>query len=232
MANRDRVLVVEDDRLTRTMIRTNLHHEGYDVTAVESAEEATELLAGSRFDVVVLDYMLPGASGLDALTALRRDDVVTPVLMLTARSETSVKVEALDRGADDYLTKPFHVDELVARVRAMVRRARAPVQTPSGQVFPFGAATVDLVTRTLVTVDGHTVRLGEKEVGLIALFQGRPRAILSRADILDEVWGMDANPIERTVDNYVGQLRRHVEPDPERPRHVVTVRGEGYQYLP
>ena len=229
---RDRVLVVEDDRLTRTMIRTNLVAEGYEVTLAETGEAASALLATQVFDLIILDYMLPGRSGLDVLGALRRDDLVSPVLMLTARSETPLKVSAFHAGADDYLTKPFHVDELLARASALLRRARAPIQTPSGERFGFGASTVDLSARLIFTASGRRERLGDKEIRLIQLFVSRPKVVLRRADILEEVWGMDANPVERTVDNYVGQLRKHVEPEPDTPRHIVTVRGEGYQYLP
>jgi len=228
-----RVLVVEDDRLTRTMVRTNLAHEGYEVVAVETAEAGLEAVAGQSFDLIVLDYMLPGRDGLDALRELRRSDVGTPVLMLTARSETPLKVAALDRGADDYLTKPFHVDELLARVRALIRRARAPIEPPADQArVRFGVATIDLVARLLVTAGGEHVQLGDKEIGLVEMFRRRPRVVLTRSEILEEVWGLDANPIERTVDNYVGRLRKHVEVDPEHPRHILTVRGEGYEFIP
>src|SRR5690606_38041965 len=117
--------------------------------------------------------------------------------------------------------------ELLARVRALIRRARAPIEPPAEQAAVwFGAAQIDLAARVLVTADGERVVLGDKELGLVELFRRRPRVVLTRSEILESVWGLHANPIERTVDNYVGRLRKHVEPDPENPRHIVTVRGE------
>jgi DNA-binding response OmpR family regulator len=230
MADPVHVLVVEDDRLTRTLVRTNLAHEGYDVTVAVDGHEGMAALGARPFDVFVFDYMLPGHDGLALLAEVRRRGLGTPVLMLTARDETGLKVRALDGGADDYLTKPFHVDELVARVRALVRRARAPVEVPAAGRVRFGAASVDLPGRRLVDPRGQAHTLGEKEIGLIVLFSREPGRVHSRADILEEVWGMEANPVERTVDNYIHALRQLVEPDPDAPRHVVTVRGEGYRY--
>jgi len=225
-----KILVVEDDRLTRTMVRTNLVHEGFAVTEATTGDEAVAAIAAQAFDAIVLDYMLPGRDGLAVLADTRGRGIGTPVLMLTARDETRLKVSALDGGADDYLTKPFHVDELVARVRALVRRARAPIEVPSEGRVRFGAAWVDLPNRSLHDAAGHAHVLGEKEVGLIALFAREPGVVLTRSDILDEVWGMDATPVERTVDNYIGAVRRLVEADPDHPQHLVTVRGEGYRY--
>jgi DNA-binding response OmpR family regulator len=225
-----KVLVVEDDRLTRTMVCTNRRHAGFDVVDVDRCSTAMECLQGAAFDAVVLDYMLPGPDGLTLLKHMRTQGVGTPVLMLTARDEMALKVRALGLGADDYLTKPFHVDELVARVHALVRRARAPIEVPARGRVPFANGWVDIPNRRLEQSDGEVHVLGEKEAGMIALFCREPGHVFSRADILDEVWGMDAKPIVRTVDNYIGALRRLVEPDADAPQYIVTVRGEGYRY--
>lgn len=227
-----RILVVEDDRLTRTMVCTNLRHGGFEVVDVDRCSSALECLQGAAFDAVVLDYMLPGPDGLTLLQRMRSTGVGTPVLMLTARDEMALKVRALGLGADDYLTKPFHVDELVARVRALVRRARAPIEVPARGRVPFASGWVDIRNRRLEQANGEVQVLGEKEAGIVELLCREPGHVFSRADILDEVWGMDAKPIVRTVDNYIGALRRLVEPDIDVPRYIVTVRGEGYRYDP
>ena len=153
-------------------------------------------------------------------------------MMLTARDETPIKVAAFQGGADDYLTKPFHVDELVARLRALVRRAQARLEVPATHRFRFGVAWVDLTAGQVRLEDGREIALGDKELRLIALFHREPQVIFSRPDILDEVWGMDANPVARTVDNYILTVRRLIEPVPEQPRYLLTVRGRGYQYVP
>ena len=151
--------------------------------------------------------------------------------MLTARSDVGSKVRALDAGADDYLAKPFNVVEMVARVRALVRRSRAEREVPATQIVSFGAYRIDLDTREAETNSG-TVVLGEKEVAMLALLVRADGAVLSRADIIEEVWGLDAFPVERTVDNYLVRLRKLFEPDPRSPRHILTVRGAGFRFVP
>jgi len=227
-----RILIVEDDPLTATMVRTNLVHDGYKVTHASDVDGALTQIGQDAFDVIILDYMLGARTGIEVLSAIRKRALGTPVMMLTARSETRVKVEAFDIGADDYLTKPFHVDELLARTRALIRRSQARIEVPTTGRIRFGSAWVDLNARTIDNKSGEKIALGDKEGGLIALFAGEPRRVFTRADILDEVWGMDQNPVARTVDNYILIVRRLIEPDPNEPRHLITIRGQGYQYLP
>lgn len=226
-----RILVVEDDALTSSMIRLNLAHEGFDVVVETAGETALARLDSEHFDLLVLDYMLPGLDGQDVLQVVRQRGIGTPVLMVTARSETPLKVKALERGADDYLTKPFDVDELVARAKALIRRSQAAQELPSDRRARMGRVEVDFVRMKATDVaTGEVHDLSEKEAGLLETFAREPGTVLTRADLIEEVWGMDANPTERTVDNFIVRLRRLVEPDPSEPRHVVSVRGRGYRY--
>jgi len=225
-----RLLVVEDEELIGTMVRMNLEAEGYGVEWVRDGESARKAATTSSWDLVVLDIGLPGADGFDVLTTLRDADVDAPVLMLTARGQVQDKVRALDAGADDYLTKPFDMAELLARVRALVRRAQGDRVLPVGERVRVGSHEVDLESRSASSNEGE-VQLTEKEAGVLdALVRasGQPR---SRADLLEAVWGMEVSPTERTVDNVIVRLRRLFETDPASPRHIVTVRGVGYRFV-
>ena len=227
-----KVLLVEDDQLTANMVRVNLEHDGFDLTVCHSGSEGMAALGQGSYDLLIFDLMLPGCSGVDLVRYARRLGLGTPALMLTARAETPVKVEALEAGADDYLTKPFDVAELVARVRALIRRSQAAVEPASSRLFRFGCVDVDLDRQTVTGADGRAQTLGTREIDMLALFAREPNRVLSRADILEEVWGMEQFPTVRTVDNYVVRLRRVVEPHPDQPRVLVSVRGRGYRYDP
>jgi len=227
-----KVLLVEDEELVGTMVRMNLEGEGFLVSWARDGEAGLTAGLGEQFDLILLDIALPGRDGLSLLGDLRRGGVSTPVLMLTARTEVKTKVEALDQGADDYLAKPFDVTELLARVRALVRRSQAERELPSDSIIRFGEGyEINLDTREAVTNDG-TMILSEKEAALMRMlvrFQGQP---IPRADMIEEVWGMDKFPTGRTVDNFILRLRRWFEKEPEKPRHILTVRGVGYRFVP
>ncbi len=225
-----KILLVEDEDLVGTMVRLNLESAGYEVAWIRNGS-AVEAAATEPFDLILLDIALPGMDGLAALRRLREKGVGTPVIMLTARGDLSTKIDALDIGADDYLPKPFHVEELVARVNALVRRARAERAIPSDNLVHIGAHRINLETRRAQTVAGD-VTLSEKEAALVRLLVRSRGRVLSRLDILDEVWGMDSSPGERTVDNFIVRLRKLFEADPEKPVHVITVRGQGYRFTP
>lgn len=230
-----RVLVVEDEKLVADMVRLNLEHAGFAVTWVDKGEDG---LARARegFDVIVLDWMLPGLDGIDVAKQLRRESVTTPVLMLTARGDVSSRVTGLDAGADDYLAKPFAMPELVARVRALARRAvpAAPTARATGRDILLSGWAVNRDTREARRQDGRgePVNLTETELSLLVFLVAHPGEVLSRADILETAWGMDRAPTERTVDNYVMRLRKLFEDDPEHPRHFLTLRGAGYRFEP
>jgi DNA-binding response OmpR family regulator len=227
-----RVLLIEDDQLIGTMVRLNLEQDGYDVQWQRSGEGGLRDLEAARFDCVLLDIGLPGISGTEVAKRARRQGVGTPIVMLTARDDVETKVTALDAGADDYMCKPFNMAELLARVRAHIRRSQGSLEVATDAEIAVGLVRVNLERRALRLADGSWQDLSDKEAELLKFLARNPGRTLSRADILEEVWGMDATPTERTVDNFIVRLRRWVEPDPEQPRHIVTVRGWGYRFEP
>jgi DNA-binding response OmpR family regulator len=226
-----RILLVEDDELVGTMVRMNLENAACELRWCRDGGEGLAAALEAPYDLVLLDISLPGKDGYEVLQGMRQRGIGTPVLMLTARSDVGSKVRALDMGADDYLAKPFDIAELVARVRALVRRSTGERQLPASRIISFGRYRVDLDSREAETNEGRVV-LGEKEAEILALLVRADGAVLSRADILEEVWGLDAFPVERTVDNYLVRLRKLFEPDHSHPRHILTVRGAGFRFLP
>lgn len=226
-----RLAVVEDEELIRTMIRLNLEREGYVVETFESGELLVDRLATAGFDAILLDIKLPGVGGEELVSDIRRRRIQTPILMVTSMSDVSTKVSTLARGADDYLAKPFDMNELLARVMALIRRSQGERALPSARRIRVGRCEVNLETRIATTRTGD-LSLTETECRLFAFFAANPGRVLSRADILDEVWGMDADPTPRTIDNFVVKFRRMFEEDPENPRHFMTIRASGYLFEP
>jgi DNA-binding response OmpR family regulator len=223
------ILVIEDDRALREGLVLNFELHGYRVDAAADGEEGMQKAFDARPDLIVLDIMLPGWSGLDILTELRDRNENVPVLILSARGTTDNKVEGLNIGADDYLAKPFELPELLARVEAMLRRRI--IDQPAEPPFTFGHVVLDRINRQ-VTVRGAEVALSAKEFDLLrflALAPGRPR---TREEILDNVWGWDFEGSPRTVDNFIRSLRRKLEAVPSHPRHILTAHGVGYKLQP
>ncbi len=223
------ILVIEDDRALREGLVLNFELHGYRVVAAADGEEGMQKAFGLRPDLIVLDIMLPGWSGLDILTELRDRNENVPVLILSARGSTDNKVEGLNIGADDYLAKPFELSELLARVEAMLRRRS--VAEPTEPPFTFGHVVLDRDNRR-VTVRGDEVTMSAKEFDLLcflALIPGRPR---TREEILNNVWGWDFEGSPRTVDNFIRSLRRKLEPGPSHPRYILTAHGVGYKLQP
>ena len=221
-----RVLVIEDNADLAYGLRNNLEIEGHEVIVAEDGPTGLSAWSASKIDLVILDLMLPGLDGFRVLKALRERDVRTPVLVLTARSEESDKVRGLKLGADDYVTKPFGVLELLARVEALLRRRDqvAPVRA----VERFGSIEVDRSAR-VVRRDGATVSLAPRELDLLLALMDAGGAALSRTSLMDRVWGYQADVLSRTVDTHMAELRRKLEPDPASPRHLLTVRKVGYR---
>lgn len=232
MSTPERILLVEDDELIGTMVEMNLQQRGFAVSWRRSAEDALPLAEPRRFDVIVLDLMLPGMDGMALASLLRRRGLGTPILMMTVRAELSSKVEALEGGIDDYLTKPFEMNELVARLRALIRRSQSASELPTSGTVGVAGGELALETLTFRAKDGLSHALSAKEAELLAFLARSAGRTLTRSDIIDEVWGMDALPSERTVDNFILRLRRLVESDPENPSHILTVRGRGYRFEP
>lgn len=225
-----RVLLVEDEPLVRDLVELNLVHAGFAVSSAHDFASGASRLVGEPWALAIVDVMLPGGDGFALVAGAREAGRREPILMLTARSDTGSKVRGLDTGADDYLTKPFDVPELVARVRALLRRAAsgAPAVDVSNRLA-FDRYWVRMDTGQALTNEGE-VTLSEKELRLVELFVRCEDRALSRADILEEVWGMDAFPTDRTVDNFILRLRKLFEPKPDEPRHFITVRGRGYLF--
>jgi DNA-binding response OmpR family regulator len=221
-----RILVAEDEPAIADFIEHGLRNEGYDVTAAADGEEALSLALSEDFALIVLDRMLPGRDGIEVLHALRAVKPDLPVIMLTARTEVDARVEGLDAGAIDYMTKPFAFDELAARVRAHLR---APAGTQSTRLEALGI-DLDLLTRR-VTRDGREIALSSKEFDLLAYFLRHPANVLSREQILSAVWGYSHDPGTNIVEVYVSYLRRKLA-RPGSPAPIVTVRSVGYRLAP
>ncbi|MCU0699344.1 MAG: response regulator transcription factor [Myxococcaceae bacterium] len=225
----ERVLVVEDDALVRDLVTLNLAHAGYEVSEAHDFPQGQAKLVEGKYELALVDAMLPGGDGFTLIRTAREKGIRQPLVMLTARGDVASRVRGLDCGADDYLPKPFDVQELLARVRAALRRASpGPMKDTR---LSMGAYWVRFDTGQAQTSEG-LISLSDKELRLMQLFANRPDEALSRADILEEVWGMDAFPTDRTVDNFIMRLRRLFEENPETPKHLVTLRGRGYLFKP
>jgi len=226
-----RILIVEDDPDLAFGLEFNLRHEGFDVALAADGPTGLAMLE-QPFDLLVLDVMLPAVDGFEVLQRLRAAGRELPVLMLTARADEADKVRGLRSGADDYLTKPFGVMELVARVEALLRRAGGRggrrAETPSGAVVQIGDIAVDTRARS-VSRAGAPVELAPLEFDLLAALVRRRGAVATRRELLAEVWGYADSVISRTVDAHVALLRRKLEPDPALPRYILTVRKTGYR---
>ena len=222
------ILFVEDEKALRTTLGDRLRREGYTVDFAADGDEGFEKASRIPFDLIILDVMLPRRNGLDVCRDLRTAGLATPILLLTARSQTVDKIVGLTLGADDYVTKPFDTMELVARIEALLRR---PPMLSAHRVHQFGAIGVDL-QRATVTRDGKPVYLSALEFQLLRYFIERPGMTLSRDEILHGVWGLDAGTFTRTVDMHVASLRQKLEKDPKNPELIVTVHGRGYQFQP
>jgi two-component system, OmpR family, response regulator MprA len=223
---RMRILVADDDPAVRESLRRSLAFNGYDVVTASDGQEALDLIAADRPDAVVLDLMMPRLDGLQACRTLRSQGDDLPVLMLTARDGVADRVAGLDAGADDYLPKPFALEELLARLRALLRRTRSSGVDPADEVLTFADLVLDPVTRE-VSRGGRPLRLTRTEYSLLDLLLSHPRRVLSRALILEEVWGFDFPTTANSLEVYVGYLRRKTEEEGEV-RLIHTVRGVGY----
>jgi two-component system alkaline phosphatase synthesis response regulator PhoP len=220
-----RVLIVEDNPDLAFGLRNNLEIEGYEVRVAEDGPSGVQRILEWKPDLVILDLMLPGMDGYRVLRTVRDAGFRSPVLMLTARGQESDKVLGLRSGADDYVTKPFGVLELMARVEALLRRSQAGA---APTVNAFGAVRVDRNART-VTRDGTPVSLAPMEYDLLLALLDRAGSVVSRNDLMRQVWGYDASIVSRTVDTHVMELRRKLEAEPAEPRHILTVRKAGYR---
>lgn len=232
-----RILLVEDEPGLVLTLTDRLTSEGYQVESARDGEKGLERASAATgneaFDAIILDVMLPRKNGFDVCRDLRQRNVTTPILMLTARGQIVDKVVGLKLGADDYLTKPFEMMELLARVEALLRRAATPATTPaisSAETYQFDSIKIDF-RRAEVDRDGQKIELSAKEFQLLRYFIEHREATLSRDELLNEVWGYDAMPTTRTVDVHVAWLRQKLEPNPRHPIYILTVHGMGYKFV-
>ncbi len=240
MSQREQILIVEDDDAIATGLALNLRLEGYESTVVGDGESALVRVAEDRPDLILLDISLPKKNGLDVLREVREAGNHVPVIILSARQDEFDKVSALRLGADDYVTKPFGLAELLARVVAVLRRASrmangndedANGDADSGSRLSFGDIVLDVHTRTVARA-GAEVALTHLEFELLTFFVQHPEKVFTREELLRRVWGLSHGGSRRTVDNFVAQLRGKLETDPADPVHLVTVRGSGYRFDP
>jgi len=224
-----RILVVEDEPGLVLTLTDRLKSEGYEVDAVGDGPAGLSRATDQRFDVILLDVMLPGASGFDVCRDLRQRGVNTPVIMLTARGQVFDKVLGLKLGADDYLTKPFDMLELTARIEVQLRRAAAAATGGQTQ-YRFGDVSVDF-RKAEVLRQGQPVDLSAREFLLLKYFIEHREATLTRDELLNEVWGYQSMPSTRTVDVHVAWLRQKIEPNPRHPQYVLTIHGMGYKFV-
>ena len=220
------ILIVEDERPIAQALADNLEFEGYTVRLAHDGRAGLELARADDVDLVLLDLMLPGISGYEVCKSMRDEGVKTPVIMLTAKGEEIDKVMGLDLGADDYMTKPVGVRELLARIRAVTRRS--DTSEADTEVITIGDVRVDF-ERFEVTAKGETIHLSPKAFGVLRMLVSAEGKAVSRTDLLEEVWGLDVFPTTRTIDNHIAELRAAIEPDPGNPQYLLTVHSVGYR---
>ena len=224
-----RILVVEDDPAILRGLSETLKRESYEVLTAADGEAGYRLVREKSPDLVILDLMLPKLSGYEICRKMRSDGVHTPILMLTARGDEGDRVLGLDLGADDYVSKPFSLRELMARVRALLRRARpAP---PLLNELRVNDAVIDFRSYE-AQKGGEPLEMTRREFQVLRVLASRPGEVISRSELLDQVWGLDAYPTTRTVDNHIASLRAKLESNPAEPAHILTVRGVGYKWVP
>mgnify|MGYP001569991798 FL=1 len=222
-----KILIVEDEANMRMGLKDNFLYEGYQVICAETAEEGLDIYRSENPDLILLDVMLPKMDGIQLCRILRKENRQIPIIMLTAKGQEIDKVLGLETGADDYITKPFNLGELLARIRAVLRRT---TRDPEPDFYTFGDVEVDFLHRE-VRKRGTQIELTNKEFELLRYLISRNGVPVSRECLLDEVWGYESFPNTRTVDNYILRLRKKLEDDPESPQHFLTVHGFGYKFV-
>jgi DNA-binding response OmpR family regulator len=225
-----KILLIEDEPHIVLGLTDALEFEGFSVVSAGKGKDGVAMARQERPDAILLDLMLPDTNGFKVCEELRRVDPFVPIIMLTARSQEVDKIRGLDSGADDYVTKPFSVAELIARIRAMFRRASRPAEAQT-EVVSVGQAKVNMTAHT-VERGSDTEQLSFYEVELLRLLHEKTGQPVSREEILQKVWGIEAGPSNRTVDNFIVKLRKKIEKSPDRPQHILTVYGYGYKLAP
>jgi two-component system alkaline phosphatase synthesis response regulator PhoP len=224
------ILLVEDEENLRKTIQLNLELEEYRVTTANTGKEGLDSFERGRYDLVILDVMLPEMDGFDVCKAIRSRNKQVPVLFLTAKGSSEDKVKGLRMGADDYITKPFNLEEFLLRVVSLLRRGKQPEKKKTIEKYQFGDNWVHFGTFEIQNSRGETTTLSKREVRLLQLLIERVNEVVSREEILEAVWGRDVYPSSRTIDNYILAFRKYFESNPKEPRHFHAIRGVGYKF--
>lgn len=224
-----RILLIEDEENLLKTIQLNLELDGYEVVTANDGKKAIKEFKSQRFDLVVLDVMLPEISGFDVCQTIRLENGEIPILFLTAKNSSEDKVKGLKIGGDDYLTKPFNLEELLLRIQNLLKRTRSNSLTTASSIYQFGNNQINFSTYEIIGVNGENL-LSKKELLLAKLLIDRKNEVVSREKILESVWGYDVYPSTRTIDNYILSLRRHFEADPKAPKYFHSIRSVGYKF--
>jgi two-component system alkaline phosphatase synthesis response regulator PhoP len=224
------ILLVEDEKNLLSTIKLNLELEGYEVIAFMSAEDAWSKFKSAQFSLVILDVTLPGMSGYDLCAHIRKMDKKTPVLFLTSRSSTDDRITGLKLGADDYLGKPFHLEELLLRVKSLLKRSANESGENGLEEYRFGKCIINFKTYEVHTEAGERKELTKREIDLLKLLVERKNEVIPRELILKQVWGYDSIPSTRTIDNHIVAFRKYFEENPKSPVHFHSIRGVGYKF--
>ena len=226
-----RILLVEDEENLREALHINLEEDGYEVVTADNGVYALQLFREQRFNLIILDIMLPEMDGLHVCEQIRLTDMDTPVLFLTAKDSTQDKIHGLKKGADDYITKPFHLEEFLLRVRVLIKHSvKGTKEDESMKTYAFGNNQINFVTYKAVGQSDAEIDLTKKETKLLKLLIERRNEVVSREQILQFVWGYDVFPSTRTIDNFILAFRKYFEDDPKNPKYFHSVRGVGYKF--
>lgn len=228
-----RILIVEDEPNMQIGLKDNLEFEQFEVTVAKDGQEGLDVILKDEFDLILLDVMMPKMSGFDVCKAARKNGVTTPIIFLTAKGEEIDKVLGLELGADDYITKPFSLRELVARVKAVLRRVTTESvreEVPSN--ITIGLLSVDFTHYEAIHSTQGNMKMSHKEFEVLNYLYNHKNEVVSRYQLLEDVWGYDNQPTTRTVDNFILKLRQKIEDNPNDPKHILTVHGAGYKVIP
>ncbi len=227
-----KVLIIEDELSLQETLRLNLELEGYEVDVLSSGTNAVEQIRAFSPDLILLDIMLPGMSGTDIYQQLDKENIRTPVIFLTAKNDVKDKIEGLKLGADDYITKPFDLEELLLRINIVLKRNGTSKAAPGGNVFTFDDCEINFLTFEVKTISGSRETISKREIALLRLLVDNANNVVSRDEILEKIWTKDENPSSRTIDNFILNYRKWFEKNPREPIHFQSIRGVGYKFIP
>lgn len=225
-----KILIIEDEPDMLTGLRDNLEFDGYEVDIAHKGETGLNKISTGAYDLILLDIMLPDISGFDICRKIRGQGIKTPIVLLTAKGEEMDKVRGLELGADDYITKPFSLRELLARLKAVLRRTASNDDAGKNQTCTIGNLKVDFQSYE-ATTGGKSIKMSTREIDVLQLLIEKKREVINRDEILSKVWGNDSYITSRTVDNFIHKLRQKIEDDPANPKHIITVHGIGYKLI-